>query len=202
MEFKSELEKLGIPVQYRAFQVGQAPELPYLIFYENDSDNIFADNSNWFDVLNVVCELYADEKDIELETKLQKLLYDLEIEYNSTETYIDSENMYLKAYDVQITFDSLAEVKAKEIDKSNLKSLIDYVETLKVDVYESASFNELETVLAYAKAILIDSEATQDEVDLNDEPPTSLLRRYIQYSKIASRQGTVSKLADTTKKLD
>ena len=168
MEFKSELEKLGIPVQYRAFQVGQAPELPYLIFYENDSDNIFADNSNWFDVLNVVCELYADEKDIELETKLQKLLYDLEIEYNSTETYIDSENMYLKAYDVQITFDSLAEVKAKEIDKSNLKSLIDYVETLKVDVYESASFNELETVLAYAKAILIDSEATQDEVDLNE----------------------------------
>ena len=76
--------------------------------------------------------------------------------------------MYLKAYDVQITFDSLAEVKAKEIDKSNLKSLIDYVETLKVDVYESASFNELETVLAYAKAILIDSEATQDEVDLNE----------------------------------
>ena len=168
MEFKSELEKLGIPVQYRAFQVGQAPELPYLIFYENDSDNIFADNSNWFDVLNVVCELYADEKDIELETKLQKLLYDLEIEYNSTETYIDSENMYLKAYDVQITFDSLAEVKAKEIDKSNLKSLIDYVETLKVDVYESASFNELQTVLAFAKAILIDSEATQDEVDLNE----------------------------------
>ena len=168
MEFKSELEKLGIPVQYRAFQVGQAPELPYLIFYENDSDNIFADNSNWFDVLNVVCELYADEKDIELETKLQKLLYDLEIEYNSTETFIDSENMYLKTYDVQITFDSLAEVKEKEIDKSNLKTLVGYVETLKSDAYESASFNELETVLAYAKAILIDSEATQDEVDLNE----------------------------------
>ena len=169
MEFKSELEKLGIPVQYRAFQVGQAPELPYLIFYENDSDNIFADNSNWFDVLNVVCELYSDNKDIELETKLQKLFYDTEIEYNSTETFIDSENMYLKAYDVQITFDSLADVKEKEIDKSNLKSLIDYVETLKSDAYESASFNELQTVLAYAKAILIDSEATKDEVDENEQ---------------------------------
>ena len=116
MEFKSELEKLGIPIQYQAFASGHAPSLPYLIFYENDSDNIFADNSNWFDVLNVVCELYSDNKDIELETKLQKLFYDTEIEYNSTETFIDSENMYLKAYDVQITFDSLAEVKAKEID--------------------------------------------------------------------------------------
>ena len=167
MEFKAELEKLDIPIQYRAYQVGHAPSLPYLIFYENDSDNIFADNSNWFDVLNVVCELYADNKDIELETKLQKLFYDLEIQYNSTETFIDSENMYLKAYDVTITFDSLAGVQEKEIDKSNLKSLVDYVETLSADAYESASFNELQTVLAYSKAILIDNEATQDEVTDN-----------------------------------
>lgn len=169
MEFKSELEQLEIPIQYQAFASGHAPSLPYLIFYENDSDNIFADNHNYFDVLNVVCELYTDEKDIELETKLNKLFYDNEIQYNSTETFIDSENMYMKTYDVQITFDSLADVQEKEIDKSNLKSLIDYVETLKSDAYESASFNELQTVLAYAKAILIDSEATKDEVDENEQ---------------------------------
>ena len=168
MEFKSELEQLEIPIQYRAFESGQAPELPYIIFYENDSDNIFADNSNWFDVLNVVCELYTDEKDIELETKLQKLLYDLEIEYNSTETFIDSENMYIKAYDVVITFDSLADVKEKEINKTNLKTLVDYVETLKSDAYEVDGFSKLETVLAYSKAILIDEETTQDEVDENE----------------------------------
>ncbi|MGX7017294.1 hypothetical protein ACWN8S_11235, partial [Pseudolactococcus raffinolactis] len=154
MEFKAELEKLEIPIQYRSFSVGHAPELPYILFYENDSDNVFADNHNYYDVLNVSCELYADEKDIELETKLQKLLYDNEIEYNSTETFIDSENMYLKAYDIVITFDSLADVKEKEVDKSNLKSLIDYVETLKSDAYEVDGFSKLETVLAYAKAVL------------------------------------------------
>ena len=167
MEFKAELEKLEIPIQYRSFSVGHAPSLPYILFYENDSDNVFADNHNYYDLLNVVCELYTDEKDIELETKLHKLFYDNEIEYNSTETYIDSENMYLKAYDVQITFDSLADVQEKEIDKTNLKTLIDYVETLKSDAYESASFNELQTVLAYAKAVLIDEETTQDEVTDN-----------------------------------
>ena len=167
MEFKAELEKLDIPIQYRAFESGQAPQLPYILFYEDDSDNIFADNSNWFDVLNVACELYTDEKDIELETKLQKLLYDLEIEYNSTETFIDSENMYLKAYDVQITFDSLAGVQEKEVDKTNLKSLVDIVETLKSDNYEVGGFSKLETVLAYAKAVLIDMETAQDEVDEN-----------------------------------
>ena len=168
MEFKSELEQLEIPIQYRAFESGQAPELPYIIFYENDSDNIFADNSNWFDVLNVVCELYTDNKDIELETKLQKLLYDLEIEYNSTETFIDSENMYMKAYDVVITFDSLADVKEKEINKTNLKTLVDYVETLKSDAYEVDGFSKLETVLAYAKAVLIDEDVEQDEIYENE----------------------------------
>ena len=167
MEFKAELEKLEIPIQYRAFSVGQAPQLPYIIFYENDSDNVFADNSNWFDVLNVVCELYADNKDIELETKLQKLFYYNEIEYNSTETFIDSENMYLKAYDVVITFDSLADVQEKEVDKTNLKTLVDYIETLKADNYEVNGFNKLQTVLAYAKAVLIDEETTQDEVTDN-----------------------------------
>lgn len=167
MEFKAELEKLGVPIQYRAFQVGHAPELPYLIFYENDSDNVFADNHNYYDVLNIVCELYTDNKDIELETKLQKLFYDNEIEYNSTETYIDSENMYLKAYDVQINFDSLADAQEKEVDKTNLKTLIDYVETLKADNFEVDGFSKLETVLAYAKAVLIDEEATQDEVTEN-----------------------------------
>lgn len=165
MEFKAELEKLEIPIQYRAFESGQAPKLPYLIFYENDSDNVFADNVNWYDVLNIICELYADNKDIELETKLHKLFYDNEIEYNSTETYIDSENMYLKAYDVQITFDSLAD--AREVDKTNLKTLINYIETLKANNFEVDGFNKLETVLAYSKAVLIDSEATQDEVTEN-----------------------------------
>ena len=170
MEFKAELEKLDIPIQYRAFSVGQAPELPYLIFYENDSDNVFADNSNWFDVLNVICELYTDNKDIELETKIQKLFYYNEIEYNSTETFIDSENMYLKAYDVVITFDSLADVQEVEVevDKTNLKTLVNYVETLKADNYELDGFNKLQTVLAYAKAVLIDNEATQGEVTDNE----------------------------------
>ncbi len=165
MEFKAELEQLEIPIQYQAFASGHAPSLPYLIFYENDSDNIFADNHNYYDVLNVVCELYSDEKDIELETKLHKLFYYNEIEYNSTETFIDSENMYLKAYDVVITFDSLA--GAKEVDKTNLKTLIDYIETLKSDNYEIDGFSKLETVLAYGKAVLIDEETTQDEVTDN-----------------------------------
>lgn len=165
MEFKGELEKLDMPIQYQSFALGQAPDLPYLIFYEDDSDNLFADNVNYFNNLNLTCELYSDEKDLELETKLQKLFFDNEIEYNSTETFIDSENMFMKAYNVSIIFDALADVKDKEVDKSKLESLVDFVDTLKTDEYEQDGFNKLKTVLAYAKASLIDSETTQSEID-------------------------------------
>lgn len=169
MEFKSKLETLGFPVQYQSFASGHAPELPYIIFYEDDSDNFFADNSNYYDGLNVVCELYSNEKDIELETKVQKLFYDNEIEYNSQETFIDSENMYLKAYSVSIIFDALADAQVKEIDKTKLQMLVNYAESLNADLYESDSFNKLQTITAYAKAILVDADALQDEVDESED---------------------------------
>lgn len=179
MEFKGELEKLDMPIQYQSFSVGQAPDLPYLIFYEDDSDNLFADNANYFNNLNLTCELYSDTKDLELETKLHKLFYDNEIEYNSTETYIDSENMFMKAYSVSIIFDAMADVKVKEVDKSKLQSLIDYVDTLKTDDYEQDGFDKLKTSLAYAKASLIDNETTQDEVDDNLDDLIDCLNKII-----------------------
>lgn len=45
IDLKSELETLGFPVQYQAFAQGHAPELPYILFYEDDSEQFFADNS-------------------------------------------------------------------------------------------------------------------------------------------------------------
>lgn len=194
MEFKSKLETLGLPVQYQAFVAGHVPELPYILFYEDDSDNFFADNSNYFDSLNVVCELYSDEKDIELETKVQKLFYDNEIEYNSQQTFIDSENMYLKAYSVSIIFDSLslADVQVKEIDKTKLQMLVNYSETLNSDLYEIDSFSKLQTVVAYAKAILVDSDALQDEVDESEDELlkalNSLTLIVVQIDKTALKQ--------------
>ena len=41
------LETLGIPVKYRAFKVGEAPNLPYIIFYKEDNQGTLkADNQN------------------------------------------------------------------------------------------------------------------------------------------------------------
>lgn len=165
MEFKGLLETIDIPVQYQSFPIGNAPDLPYLLWYEDDSDNFKADNTNYFDVINVIVELYSDEKDLELETKLSKLFYDNEIEYDFNESFISDENMYLKAYEVTITFDSQVNFKPIEIDKSQLQALVDYSDTLQSDYYIVETFTKFKTSLAYAKAILVDKDATQPEVD-------------------------------------
>lgn len=198
MEFKGLLETIDIPVQYQSFTVGNAPELPYILWYEDDSDNFKADNVNYFDVINVIVELYSDNKDIELETKLSKLFYDNEIEYDFNESFISDENMYLKAYEVTITFDSLANVQPDEVNKSQLKLLVDYSNTLQSDYYIEETFNKFKTSLAYSKAILIDEDATQSEVDDSSadliEALSQLVLVAIDKSKLKSQVDYVNTL--------
>ena len=97
------LEQTDLTVQYRAFKEGQAPSPPYILFYEEDNDGtIKADNFNYYPVKNVVVELYTDEKDIALEEKLETIFDDNGFEYDSYEAYLDTENMFEKAYEITI----------------------------------------------------------------------------------------------------
>lgn len=47
-------------------------------------------------------EVYSRKKDLELEEKVKKLLNDNQLPYESYESFLDSENMYLKAYEINI----------------------------------------------------------------------------------------------------
>lgn len=43
-ELKQLLDQMNLPISYREWKPGQVPELPYLLYYENSSDNFYADN--------------------------------------------------------------------------------------------------------------------------------------------------------------
>lgn len=97
------LETLEIPVKYRAFKVGEAPNLPYIIFYKEDNQGTLkADNQNYAKVNNITIELYSDEKDIELEEQLESILDTNKIGYDTYESYLDTESMYEVAYEITI----------------------------------------------------------------------------------------------------
>ena len=102
-ELRELLETLEIPVKYRAFKVGEAPILPYVLFYKDDNQGTLkADNQNYAKVSNVTIELYSDEKDIVLEEQLESILDTNKIEYDTYESYLDTESMYEVAYEMTI----------------------------------------------------------------------------------------------------
>lgn len=103
VDFRSELKKVGVPVQYRAFKEGEAPELPYIIFYLDDTTgSLEADNKLFWKLQNVSAELYTDEKDVELEEKLEQIFEENEISFDAYESYIDSEQMFEMLYEITI----------------------------------------------------------------------------------------------------
>ena len=66
------------------------------------SPNMRADSKVHFKINDVNIELYTAKKDLVAEAKLEKLLDDNEIPYESSEIYIDSEKLFQKIYETRL----------------------------------------------------------------------------------------------------
>ena len=99
------LEATGFPVAYSHFVESENEPLPnppfiaYLVAY---SSNLMADNKVYKSIENVQIELYTSRKDLEAEAILEEALNENELPYLTTETFIDSEQMYQKIYEVRL----------------------------------------------------------------------------------------------------
>ena len=89
-------------VAYRQFRTGQAPALPFMVYYVENSNNFLADNKVYLAKQNVVVELYSENKDVTSEGVVEKLFNDNDIPWRKFEDYIDSEHMYMITYEVTI----------------------------------------------------------------------------------------------------
>src|SRR5690625_529955 len=99
-ELYSILRATGYPVAYSHFNdITPTPYITYLVSY---SSNFIADNKVHTKIDNVQIELYTSRKDLEAESNLESLLDENEIPYQTTETYIDSENVFQKIYEVRL----------------------------------------------------------------------------------------------------
>ena len=95
-DFYSMLKTLGIPVAYSAFK--NAVETPYCV-YEESRDVRGDDFKNRIIEAEFRIELYCDERNVELEQKLEKLLDENGFEYSADyATYIPEEQMFMTVY--------------------------------------------------------------------------------------------------------
>lgn len=101
-ELKSILDKTGLKVAYRQWAMGQVPDLPYLLYYVDEEIGFKADNKVYTKNKAITIELYSNLKNEREEKKLETLLDDNKIIYEVYESYLDSEKMYLRAYEINI----------------------------------------------------------------------------------------------------
>jgi hypothetical protein len=105
VELASALASLGLPVAYGAFvdtPENRAPAPPFIVYQFDHAADLMADNRNYAKIPAYRIELYTPKKDIASETAVEGLLDSLAQPYSKSETWIDSERMFLIAYEIQV----------------------------------------------------------------------------------------------------
>ena len=99
-ELKTLLESTGLPVAYRAFPVGQAPDLPFICYLVEYSNNFDADNRVYYPINHITIELYTEFKNPDTEALVETALKD--ICWEKTEEYLDDERCYEITYEIEV----------------------------------------------------------------------------------------------------
>ena len=94
------LKSTELPVAYSHFNEIISP--PYITYLSVYSSNFNADNKVYKKIYNIQIELYTKHKDLEIEKKLEDLLDENEIVYETTEEWIDSEKVFQRVYEVRL----------------------------------------------------------------------------------------------------
>jgi hypothetical protein len=104
-ELAAILQSTGLPVAYSHFVESEdspLPQPPFIIYLVAYTSNFAADNTVYYEIRNIQIELYTDTKDIETEHLLEGVLNSNELVYQSTESYIESEQLFQKIYEVRL----------------------------------------------------------------------------------------------------
>ena len=102
-DFAAILEQASLPVTYRAFKIGNAPNLPYLVYYESSPTINAADNTVNHQIKSVTVELAFEQKDEDLEEHLEELWATHKLFFEvQEETFIETERLYVKSYTVYL----------------------------------------------------------------------------------------------------
>ena len=101
-EITTMVASAGLPYAYYQFPEGTSQNPPFICFFYTNSDDVYADDTNYQSIRVLNVELYTSEKDFEQEAALEKILNDNGLTYYKEENYIDSESMWQIAYEMEV----------------------------------------------------------------------------------------------------
>jgi hypothetical protein len=102
VELQQLLEQTGFPVIYSHFK-NQPPSIPYICCRTVGTENFFADNVIFQEVIPVDIELYTEKKDLIAEKKIKEVLQANKINYEMVpEIFINTEQLFLNTFEVEL----------------------------------------------------------------------------------------------------
>lgn len=99
------LEQSGIPFRYHHWNKtpnSKPPPIPFGVFVFYGSNNLIADSAVYHKGHRVRAEIYTEVHDPVVLSNFEKVLDSAEIPYQSDETYIDTEKMYVNIYELEV----------------------------------------------------------------------------------------------------
>ena len=99
-DLKTTLENTGLPVTYRAWPEGEAPGLPFICYFCEDDDPLFADATVYYSSTKVRVELYTKHKDFEREALVETALRGYP--WEKSEIYLSTEKCYMILYEIEV----------------------------------------------------------------------------------------------------
>lgn len=99
---KDMLNEIGIPYAYHHFTTKKAVTPPFICWLTPGSNNFAADGIVYHQGMQLDIELYTDEKNQEMEERIETVLNMYEIYWEKSEVYIESEKMYEVLYEMEV----------------------------------------------------------------------------------------------------
>lgn len=101
-EIAEMIESIGLPYAYYSFDEETAQAPPFICFFYSETDDQYADNSNYKRIVTLNIELYTSNKDFDLEATVEETLSDYGLSYYKEENYIKTELMWQIAYEMEV----------------------------------------------------------------------------------------------------
>lgn len=104
-EIATMISSIGLPYAYYQFPDGTEQSPPFICFFYASNDDFIADGTNYATIVELIVELYTDNKDFANEAAVEAVLNANGLVFRKDEEYIDSEKMYQISYSAQVIID-------------------------------------------------------------------------------------------------
>lgn len=96
------ISTIGLPNAYYQFPNDTPQEPPFVVFYYDDTNDLFADNTNYQRIAGLTIEFYSDVKDFTNEDLIEQTLASNCLTYQKSEQFLDSEHMHETVYELEV----------------------------------------------------------------------------------------------------